>query len=171
MRKKDPIKIINEEILNFDYLGNDKYLKEEEDINVLKTEDFQKQFICDALLKKNNFTIDASDARIGSNWVEDFENADALSIEYFLKVEYGYNLNEKPIKFDLNFYADEVGRGFDWLDISVDLYTPDGNEIDFIAFKKAPPKIQTLFIREFCQDFIKKKTNIPINTPEMKDNI
>ena len=199
MKNKELIRTINEVISDFDFLGNDKYLKEEENVNLLKNEDFQKQFICDSLLKKNNLKIDVYDARIGGNWEEDFEEANTLSIEYFLKITYVYDPNKEPIKFDLNFYADKVdistsgwhdpGRiggttdsdiapsgeawfdRFDWRDIAVDLYTPDGDEIDFLAFKKAPPKIQILFIREFCQDFIGKKTSMPINTPEMRDNI
>ena len=52
MKNKQLIKIINEEISGFDFLGNEEYLKEEEDINILKNEDFQKQFICDLLLKR-----------------------------------------------------------------------------------------------------------------------
>jgi len=199
MKKRDLIKTINEEISNFDFLGNDQYLKEEENVNMLKNEDFQKQFICDSLINKNNLKKGVSDARIGGNWEEDFDDADYLSIEYFLKIEYKYDQSKEPIKFDLNFYADKVNIStdgwydpgkwagtmpdsippsgeawfdkFDWRDISVDLYTPDGDEIDFIAFKKAPPKIQTLFIREFCEEFIGKKTGLPIDTPEMRDTI
>ena len=200
MKKKDLIKIINEEFSNFDFLGNDQYLKEEESYNLLQNEDFQKQFICDSLINKKNLKIGVSDARIGGNWEEDnFDDANQLSIEYFLKIEYKYDQAKEPIKFDLNFYADKVdisksgwydpGRWagtmpdsiepsgeawldrFDWRDITVDLYTPDGDEIKFIAFEKAPPKIQTLFIREFCQDFITNHTGLDIRTPEMRDKI
>ena len=200
MKIKDLVKTINEEISNFDFLGNDEYLKEEENVNLLKNEDFQKQFICDSLINKKNLKIDVYDSRIGGNWEEDnFDNANNLSIEYFLKIEYKYDQSKAPIKFDLNFYADKVdvsktgwsdkGRiggttdsdvaqsgeawfnEFDWRDIIVDLYTPDGDEIDFVAYKKAPPKIQILFIREFCQDFIVNYTNLDIRTSEMKDKI
>lgn len=196
---KNLVKTINEEISNFDFLGNDEYLKEEENVNLLKNEDFQKQFICDSLINKKNLKIDVYDSRIGGNWEDDFDNANQLSIEYFLKIEYKYDQSKTPIKFDLNFYADKVDIGktgwsdkgriggttdsdvaqsgeasfnrFDWHDIIVDLYTPDGDEIDFIAYKKAPPKIQILFIREFCQDFIVNYTNLDIRTAEMKDKI
>jgi len=200
MKKSDLIKTINEEISNFDFLGNDEYLKEEENVNLLKNEDFQKQFICDSLVNKKNLRIDVYDSRIGGNWEEDnFDDANNLSIEYFLKIEYKYDQSKEPIKFDLNFYADKVDisksgwqdrghvggtpetdrepsgeawlDGFDWRDIAVDLYTPEGDEIDFIAYKKAPPKIQTLFIREFCQDFITHYTGMDIRTPEMNDKI
>jgi hypothetical protein len=200
MKKGSVIKIINEEISEFDFLGNTEHLKEEENVSMLKNEDFQKQFICDSLINKKNLKIDVYDSRIGGNWEEDdFDDADHLSIEYFLKVEYKYDQSKEPIKFDLNFYADKVDisksgwydRGhvggtpeidrepsgeawldrFDWRDIAVDLYTSDGDEIKFVAFEKAPPKIQTIFIREFCQDFIMHYTGLDIRTPEMRDTV
>jgi hypothetical protein len=200
MKKKELIRTINEVISEFDFLGNDEYLKEEENVNLLKNEDFQKQFICDSLINKKNLKADVYDSRIGGNWEEDnFDDTDRMSIEYFLKIEYKYDQSKEPIKFDLNFYADKVDVGktgwydkgriggttdsdiapsgeawfdrFDWRDINVDLYTPEGDEIKFIAFEKAPPKIQILFIREFCQDFIMAYTNLDIRTPEMKDKI
>jgi hypothetical protein len=200
MKKKELIRTINEVISEFDFLGNDEYLKEEENVDLLKNEDLQKQFICDSLINKKNLKTDVYDSRIGGNWEEDnFDDTDRMSIEYFLKIEYKYDQSKEPIKFDLNFYADKVDVGktgwqdrghvggtpetdrepsgeawfdrFDWRDINVDLYTPDGDEIKFIAFEKAPPKIQILFIREFCQDFIMNYTNLDIRTPEMRDTV
>jgi hypothetical protein len=47
-------RIINEEISEFDFLGNEQYLKEQEVVDLLKNEDFQKQFICDSLLSNLN---------------------------------------------------------------------------------------------------------------------
>ena len=47
--KQKHIQIINEVIAEFDFLGNDKYLKEQDNVSLLNNEDFQKQFICDVL--------------------------------------------------------------------------------------------------------------------------
>src|ERR1035437_5253077 len=54
MVEKDIIKIINEEASNFDFLGNDDNMKEQEIIDLLQNEEFQKQFICDSLLERKN---------------------------------------------------------------------------------------------------------------------
>jgi len=61
--------------------------------------------------------------------------------------------------------------GFDWGDISVNLSSDNDEEIEFVAFDKAPPKIQTLFIRHFCEAYIENYTNLEIRTPEMRDKI
>jgi hypothetical protein len=196
VKKKNLIKIINEEISEFDFLGNEAHSKEEEIINILKNEEFQKQFICDSLLnKKNKIKIDILDSRIDGNWDEEPENATKLIIEYLLKIDYKYDQTKEPIQFELNFYGDDVSirkdewynkgnisnyiepegdvwfSSFYWNEIKVILNTTEGDEIDFIAFKKAPVKIQTLFIREYTQDYIGSYTNLDVRTPEMKDKV
>jgi len=196
VKKKNLIKIINEEISEFDFLGNEAHSKEEEIINILKNEEFQKQFICDSLLnKKNKIKIDILDSKIDGNWDEEPENATKLIIEYLLKIDYMYDQTKEPIQFELNFYGDDVSirkdewynkgnisnyiepegdvwfSSFYWNDIKVILNTIEGDEIDFIAFKKAPVKIQTLFIREYTQDYIGSYTNLDVRTSEMKDKI
>jgi hypothetical protein len=196
MLKKDFINIINEELQKFDFLSNDEYLKEQESVELLLNEDLQKQFICDSLLNRNSKIkiIETIDSRISGNWDEmNFENADVLTIEYFVKIEYKYDVEKEPIIFDLNFYSDEVrigvsgyhdsGNGidrapegdswfdsFEWLDINVTLNTVDGDEIKFVAFEKAPPRIKTLFIRGFTERLIEGQT-LEIRTREMKDKI
>ena len=52
--KNDFVEIINEEIKNFDFLGNDEFLKEQEVTDLLINEDLQKQFICDSLLGRKD---------------------------------------------------------------------------------------------------------------------
>lgn len=201
MQKRDFIKIVNEEISKFDFLGNEAYLKEQENIGLMTNEDLQKQFICDSLLNKNSKIkiVEIVDSRIGGNWDEsNIEDATTLTIEYFIKVAYKYDLEKEPIVFDLNFYSDDVRigvdgwhdagnwggtmadaiepsgeswfDGFELLDIEVTLNTPDGEEIKFIVFEKAPPRIKTLFIREYTERFINEKT-LEIRTREMKDNV
>jgi len=195
MSNKKITKLINEVISEFDFLGNDRYLKENEDINLLRNEDMQKQFICDSLLNKKNKIkiIEVIDSRISGNWEEEIDEANKLTIEYFLKIKYTYDLQKEPIIFELDFNSDNISIGidgfhdkgdygtapsseswfnlFNWNDINVTLLSKNGDDIEFIAFKRAPIKIQTLFIREYTADFIGNRTGMDIRTKEMKDKI
>lgn len=195
MSNQNFIKVINEEITNFDFLGNEKYLKEQEDIDLMQNEDFQKQFICDSLLHLGNKVkvIKTTDARLGGNWEKDIDDLQGsgivnMSLEYFTITEYYYDQTKSPIRFSLDFFSNGIqveksgwydkGRiggttdsdyapsgdaWFDkinWSDIEVSLYTEDGDEIQFLAFEKAPLQIQNLFIRAFVEQFIEKYTNM-----------
>jgi len=201
MNKKDFIKIINEEIKNFDFLGNDEFLKEQEVTDLLQNEDLQKQFICDSLLNRKDKVkiVKITDSYIGGNWDEfNMEDADRLSLEYSLDMEYLYDSQKEPLKFNLYFQADKIdisvggwydpGRfggttdtdypsegeswysSFDWGDITVTLFTMDGDDVPFTAFDNAPPRIQTLFIREYTQNFIENET-LELRTQEVKDKV
>jgi len=191
--KKIFIRIINEEISNFDFLGNDQRQEEEEVMNLLKNEDFQKQFICDTLLrKKDKIKIDVLD-----NFIRDdaggafFSTPNSLNIEINLDVEYKYDQTKEPVKFGLTFDGNKVdinidsdydpGRWgattddavapsggdwidyVDWSDITVQLFTSEGDDIEFIAFNRAPEKIKNLFIREYCEDNIERGGDYPID--------
>lgn len=190
------VKIIKEEISNFDFLGNDEFLKEQETTDLLINEELQKQFICDSLLNRNDKLkiIKIAEANITGNWDENTtEETNRLSLDYSLDMQYVYDSSKEPIIFNLTFSADKIDisvngwydsgdgystppegdswyDGFDWSDIDVNIYTMDGDTINFIAFEKAPPKIQTLFIREFTQNFIENET-LEFRTPEMRNNI
>jgi hypothetical protein len=179
MKKNQFIQIINEVISEFDFLGNGAQQKEDENNGLLQNEDFQKQFICDSLINKNKIKKHVTDARVGGNW-ENGNDADNLTIEYFVEIEYNYDINKEPAKFTVQFYSDHIGIGIysksdpgsydveptfeagytqlNWQDIDVTLSTQDGDDVDFLAFKHAPPKIQILFIREFTEDFIANET-------------
>ena len=201
MNNDNFVKIINEEIKNFDFLGNDEFLKEQEVTDLLINEDLQKQFICDSLLGRSDKVKIAhiDESYIGGNWENDNkENADRITIEYHLKIEYRYDAEKEPIVFKLNFDADKVNisvggqydsgswggtmgdaiepsdeswfNWFNWSDIGVTIYTVEGDDINFIAFENAPPKIQTLFIREYTQNFIENET-LELRTDDLKDNI
>lgn len=201
MNKKDFIKIINEEISNFDFLNNTDFLKQQEITDLLQNEDLQKQFICDSLLNRKDKVkiVKIQDSSITGNWDEsNIEDANRLSLEYSLDMEYVYDSQKEPLKFNLYFNADKIdisvggwsdpGRfggtpdtdyppegeswydSFDWRDINVTLFTMDGDDVPFTAFDKAPPRIQTLFIREFTQNFIENET-LELRTPELKDKI
>lgn len=207
MKKTDFIRIINEEISDFDFLGNDARQKEQETIDLLRNEDFQKQFICDSLLsihdnrkteRNAKIKISVTDANIGGNWEDDFEDASFITLEYFLNIQYKYDQNKEPVSFTLDFTSDRISiskggyydRGrlggtpdtdiepsgeayydyLDWTDIEVSLFTSDGDEIEFTAFKRAPRNIQVLFIKEYTEDFIADKTmGIEDNSKEFKN--
>lgn len=195
MHKTDFIKIINEEISNFDFLSNDEFLKEQETTDLLMNEELQKQFICDALLNKKDKVkiIKIAESTITGNWDEtNIENANRLSLDYSLDIEYTYDRVKEPINFNLTFtsekidisvdgFSDNGGHttapygeswydNFDWSDIDVILYTVEGDTVKFVALEKAPPKIQILFIREFTQNFIENET-LEFRTQEQRDNI
>ena len=114
MKKKDFIEIINEEIKNFDFLGNDEFLKEQETTDLLQNEDLQKQFICDSLLGRKDKVKVASieDSYVSGNWDEfNKEDADRLALEYSLNMEYRYDMTQEPLKFNLYFHADRIDIG------------------------------------------------------------
>lgn len=187
MDKKNFIRIINEEIKNFDFLNNDEQLKEQEGIDLLTNEDLQKQFICDSLLDRNNKlkNIHVDTAKISGNWNDqDFDSADKISIEYSATIGYTYDSNEEPLEFTIKFNGDNIGievagsndtgdyytppakdswfKSINWYDINVSLFTKDGEEVEFLAFEHAPENIQVLFIREFLESFISTQTSMEV---------
>lgn len=186
MGSKNLIRIINETIEDFDFLSNESALKEQEIIDLLKNEDLQKQFICDSLLERKNKIkiLNNETASLGGNWEDDPENANRLTIQYDLKLQYLYDSGKEPITFSLFFYGDNVGirtsgrfeRGdyytpsegeswfenIEWTDINVELATEEGDTIKFFAFEKAPYNIKKIFIREFVENFIISYTNMDV---------
>lgn len=180
------IRIINETIEDFDFLANESALKEQEIIDLLKNEDLQKRFICDSLLeKKDKIKILSNEtARLGGNWEDDPENANMLTVEYDLKVQYTYDKTKEPLIMGLYFYGNSVrinvsseyDRGnymsppegkswfnnIEWEDIDVQLLTEDGDDVRFIAFEKAPFNIKKIFIREYVESFITSYTNMGV---------
>jgi hypothetical protein len=196
MSNKNVIKIINEVISEFDFLGNDGNTKEQENIDLLKNEDLQKQFICDSLLNKKERIkiLEVSDSQIGGDWNgEEISEANRLSIKYYLKIQYVYDQQKEPIVFNLDFDGDNISidisgsydkgsrdvapygeswfSALNWNDINVILSTEDGDKIAFETFRKAPEKIQMLFIREYTADFIGNETGMNIRTKEMNDKV
>ena len=200
MDKNVFLKIIKEEVSNFDFLGNDEFLKEQEVTDLLTNPDLQKQFICDSLLNYNEKikVANIDDSYITGNWDEaNMEDANSLTLEYSLDLEYTYDSLKDPLKFNITFHADRIDisvdgwndpghwagtmpdsvepsgeawySGFDWGDIEVTLNTMEGDEVDFTVFDSAPPKIQTLFIREYTQNFVENET-LQLKTGE-KDKI
>jgi hypothetical protein len=198
MKNKSLIRIINEEISGFDFLNNEAYLKEEEGYDLLKNEDFQKQFICDLLLKRKEKikTLQVAQSDFGSNW----ERNGYLTIDYIIELAYTYDATKEPAKFGLQLKGDRIqyntdsdydpGKwmgtmpdstapsGGDWFDqidwdaIDVNMFMIDerDDDVDFVAFKRAPKRIQHLFIRDLLGDFITQWAGIGMGTPADYDN-
>lgn len=182
--KKQFIKIINEEIVGY---------------NLLENENFQKQFICDFLLnKKDKYQItNITDSYINNNW----ENDGYLDMTYGVEITYRYNSMKEPVRFGLWFRGEYVGFSIDsdyqpghwagtmpdsippsggdwfsridWNSIKVQMHMVDDNDsdINFIAFDRAPERVQNIFISRFLSDFIYKHTDMGVQTPEQSDRI
>lgn len=187
------IKLINEEISDFDFLNNEKYNREKESVVLMGNEDFQKQFICDLLLNRNKKIkiIDVVQSEFDGNW----ENNGYLSINYIVELSYTYDLQKEPAKFALEFKGDSVSFSLDgkqsygdkqtppvdeewfnqinWNDIDVKLSMigERDDDIDFVAFKHAPERIRNLFIRDFLGDFIGEWAMKGMQTPADFDNV
>lgn len=181
MKRKDMIRYINEEISDFDFLNNDQYQKEKENLDLIQNEDFQKQFLIDSILKKDRVKLNTSDARVTGDYETPNESG-SLGIEYYSKVDYKYDSAKKPISFFLNFDGDMsfVTKGFDddnagsnitqplsqtwfddiqWNEINVGLSSLDGDDIKFIAYEKAPDKIKNIFVRTYLESLIRNETS------------
>ena len=198
MKNKQLIKIINEEISGFDFLGNEQYTKEEENISLLKNKDFQKQFICDLLLKRKERvkTLQVAQSDFGSEW----ERNGYLTIDYIIEFAYTYDVQKDPAKFGIQLKGDKITynidsdyekgqwmgtmpdstppSGGDWFDeidwdaIKVSMFMIDERDdnIEFLAFESAPPRIQHLFIKEIIGGFIREWSGTAMGTPADYDD-
>ena len=189
MKKKEIILLINEEISGFDFLNNEAYLKEQENVDLIQNEDFQKQFLIDSILKREKIKLNVTDARVTGDW----ENRDSgrFGIEYYAEVSYTYDATKDPTTFILSFDGTDVpfstkgteDQGdsltapygetwfdyIDWTAIVVGLSTFDGDDIRFTAYEKAPDKIKNIFVREYLEGFISDQTNQEVK--QEKDNV
>jgi len=160
MVKNNIMEIVNDEISNFDFLGNDEYLKEQEIIDLLSNDELQKQFISDSLLNKNDKIkiLNIIDSNLITKLNEpNTDDEKDISLEYSIHMEYNYDSMKDPLDFNLEFESDKIdveNNNIDWKDINVSIYTINGDEIEFNAFKSAPQNIQILFIQQYIQDFI-----------------
>jgi hypothetical protein len=108
---KDIINIIAEEVEQFDFLGNDKRLKEQEVNDLLMNEELQKQFICDTLLGHDDKVkiMKIQDSYITGNWNEtNIDDADRISLVYSLIIDYYYDSTKPPVRFNLHFEGDNI---------------------------------------------------------------
>jgi hypothetical protein len=195
MKNKHLIKIINEEISGFDFLNNEEYSKEEEGINLLKNEDFQKQFICDFLSKRKEKvkTLEVVESNFGGDW----EKNGYLTISYIIDLAYKYDLAKEPAKLGLHFHGNRISYSEDskyspgdhwtapldeawfdqinWDDIEVDMFSIEegfeGDDVEFKAFEHAPQRIQHLLIKDFLGDFISEWAGKDMSTPANYDKV
>lgn len=183
MKKKDFIRIINEEVGEFDFLNNDKYQEEQEIIKLLQNPQFQKQFIIDSITKmRDKIKFDEFFARVYND--PDFQDQyhSDMNLEVDTELLYTYDPTKDPIKLSLGFEGHNIhyetgsessAGDYDtpshsrmwydtvsWDEIDVNLYTNEGDEIEFIAFNKAPANIKELFVRSYVEDVIEKETDI-----------
>lgn len=170
MKKKDFIRIINEEVGEFDFLNNEKYIKEKEIIDLLQNFEFQKQFIFDSITKMR-YVIEFNEfsAFVYNQSDLEYENEEqnTLNLEITCDVKYKYDSMEEPINFSLIFLGNKVRYQQEnsenlitWDEIDVDLYSIEGDKIDFTAFDKAPDNIKKLFIKSYIEDIIKNEFKV-----------
>ena len=184
MVRKDIISLVNEEISNFDYLGNQEHEKWREEIETLRNRDFQKRFISDSILGNERVKVTAWDEMsLTDNW-NDSDEGDTVRIDVdgILSLEYRYDTNKPPIQFDLHFQAQNVGntistwrdRGsydtqptsggrFDsvsWEEVEVTIFSRDGETIEFKELNAVPDRIRNLFVRHYLENYLKDVTGM-----------
>jgi hypothetical protein len=129
MAKKQIIRLINEEISNFDFLGLDEIKQEDSIESVLKSRDFQVRFVNDVLRNFNDGTIfkDKEEIEQSSN-VEDLQpdGYEKLNVTYIIDFKYNYQGKDMPLSIIIE------GNNV-WYDLQVtndpgDWYTPPSGE-------------------------------------------
>lgn len=179
MKDRKIIRIINEEVSKFDYLGNDSYTKETEISSLLETEEFQKQFIIDSIVKPTKIKLSNTYAAVRGDW--ESRDSGELGVEYDVVVDYTYDVNKEPIKISLGFEGSNVtyratSKEFsmwfnyiEWSDVTVYLFSMGGDGIKFTAYENAPQNIKDLFIRTYLEPVIEKKTSVDIEMANDKN--
>ena len=160
MKKKDLIKIINEE---FDYLNADELSERDEFIDLLKEEFFQKQFIIDSISSMGDkVKIENVD------FSYDIINDDKIKLSYSSTVNYKYN--GKDLDFNINIgdsnlfeialnkkqLLRETVENFkvDWSNYNVKLFTLDYEYIPFKAYKNESPEVREEFVKAYLEDLV-----------------
>ena len=141
MEKKHVIRLINEEISNFDYLNIDELEKEDSVDGLLKSKEFQTKLIHDLMTSFTNNQIfkDKEIIQQDSN-VEDLEpdSTQKLNVTYIVDFIYNYMGKDMPLSViiegndlwqDLRITSDpgdwytppsgEANLDFDWTDFQV----------------------------------------------------
>ncbi len=154
------IKLINEELSEFDFLGNDAEQKIQDINKQLRNPDLQKQFIIDSLTnKETKIKIDKIvESRINGDWEFDDNKSAYINLEYVIGIIYKYDSNKEAINFNLSFVCENISKdnenNLNWNDVEVSLETESGDKIEFIELDKTPINIQKLFIREYIGDYV-----------------
>ena len=161
MEKKDFIRVINEEISKFDFLSNDAHLKEEEVLKLLSDGQFQKQFIIDAITNfKDKITFDNSAAFTTDDPnIEDSPYANDGFLEFPARIIYEYSKEKDPVMFEVLFNSNAV----DLNEVEVNMFSKDGDDIEFAEFSNAPKKIQELFVETFVKPVLENQGETHFN--------
>lgn len=161
------ISLITEEINNFDFLNNDKRIKENNDINILKTDEFQKQFIIDSIENNDKIKKTAIDTDVNNLFRKygDIKN-NYIDIHIEIGYEYNYDSSKEPALFNINFNGNRVRildgelnneediNNIDWNQISASISSKNGDKIEFRMFRMANDRIKELFLKKNIRELL-----------------
>ena len=161
------INLIKEEV--YDYLNNDKRVKENDILSVLNKDEIQKKFILDVIDGNNTVKSYSGDNDLNSmlrKYGDIKENF--IDVEVTISFDYTYDSSKEPINFNIEFDGNKVSildgelnneediNNINWLQFSVILKAKNGSNIDFKMFKNAPDKIKELFIKSCIKETLIK---------------
>jgi len=157
MNHKDIIRIINEELQEFDFLGTNEAEQEQDYATFLNDRTFQTRLIHDIINNYGDKTrFKDEEVTYQRTTEDDILQNERLDVEYGVDLTYMYdgkdirlsfNLNGDNISHDLDHYdrpatyetppeGDIWYNSIDWDDIDLDIFDDDGNEINFDWLKK-----------------------------------
>lgn len=187
---KNISKIILEELQNFDFLNTNTNNNKQEINDLIMNHDFQKRFICDSILHKNEkikiLNISNQDVDIDYDIINRTKVL-GINIDYRVNIGYIYDTTKEPLKLTLEFTGKDIqseSRGtdekdttghfeinfdyIDWAAIDVTLFNEDGDDIEFNEVKTN--KINTLFIRSYLEDFFMDTTGFDLSYLYKRNN-
>lgn len=149
----DILKIIKEEISNYDFLGLDEIAKEDEYKTIINSKQFQTQFVNDVINDINN---DSKFKKINTLYKSmsidnaGFINEEPLHFDFEIEMIYTYNNTDinlnlmfdgDNIEYDFRIdksigdhdtptYNDFVFEDINWNDVKFNMFTNDGYEIE-----------------------------------------
>ena len=155
------IDLIKEEVSNFDYLNNDKRVKEKEDISIIYKDEFQKKFILDTIEGKVESYVDNKEAYTNFSKSGDINDD---YIDFNITINFKYESNNLGVEFigdKVNVLDGELNNEEDinnikWLQIIVILKANNGDTVNFQMYEKAPDKIKELFIKSCIKETLIK---------------
>jgi hypothetical protein len=156
---KSLIKIINETISDYNFLSMNEISEEENLKNIIKSKDFQIQFINDLI---NNFNktkfkdIDISYKEVKQDVIHN--DSYSLSIEYTVEFKYSFDNVEYQFLMLLNGNGINSNDSIKWNNINIKLFDKNGNEIN-INWLKNNPRLYEVFIRSFVESLLNYKNN------------
>ena len=155
------IDLIKEEVSNFDYLNNDKRVKEKDDISIIYKDEFQKKFILDVIDGKVEAYVDNKDLNSMFRKYGDIQ-------DNFVDLDTTLNFKYESNNFDIEFSGDRIDildgelnneediNNIKWLQISLILKANNGDAVNFQMYEKAPDKIKELFIKSCIKETLIK---------------